>query len=115
MPNIAFYQRRREALLKRLARLSPFLGGSLVLAGRVCGYPRCACASGKKHPTYYLTWSKKQKTRTLYIPLDLLKEAQNWVEEYQKLKWIIGQMNDVQRQILRRYVKEKRVKAKKKS
>ena len=31
--NISFLKKRRQALLKRLARLSPFLGGSLVLAG----------------------------------------------------------------------------------
>lgn len=113
--NIAFLKRRRQALLKRLARLSPFLGGSLVLAGRVCGYPKCACAKGKKHPTYYLTWARDKKTRTLYIPLGLLKETQDWVTEYKNLKWIINQMNEVQRQILSRYVKEKRAKARKKT
>ena len=111
----AFYKRKRQGLLTKLGKMAPFLGGSLVLAGRVCGYPQCACAKGKKHPTYYLTWAKKKKTQTLYVPLDLLEEAREWVAEYHKLKWIIGQMNEVQRQILKRYVKEKRAKAKKKT
>lgn len=110
--NIAFYKRKREALLKKIAKTGYLLGGSLVLAGRVCGYPNCACAKGKKHPTYYLTWAHKKKTQTLYVPLDLLDEVKAAVEQHKRLKLLMDQMNKLQREIIRRYVKEKRGRAK---
>jgi len=110
---ISALERKRRGLLKRVAGLLPFLGGSLVLVGRVCGYHNCACAKGKKHPTYYVTWKEKKKTRTLYIPKDMLKEVKEWVREYERLREIIKKMNEVQRHILRRYVTEKRYKTKK--
>ena len=112
--SINYYKKRRETLLKKLGGPTPFLGSSsLVLVGRVCGYPNCACAKGKRHPTYYLTWKENKKTHTIYVPKDMLAETREWIREYKRIRKVMKQMNEIQRQILRGYVRDKKFKEKK--
>lgn len=113
--NIHAYERIRISLLKRLSKVGPFIKGSLVTIERPCGYPHCRCAKGPGHESFYLTYKWKAKTQTLYIPRGLETEVAQWTSEYQKLKMLIAQMDDTQKKIVRRYVKEKRAKAKKKA
>lgn len=115
LPNIRSLQRIRLALLKRLAKIGPFIKGSLVQIQRACGHPHCHCASGPGHSSYYLTYKYKAKTQTLYVPIDLEMEVRAWVETSQKLRLLMSKMDETQKKIIRRYVKEKRAKAKKKT
>lgn len=113
--NTRLLQKRREALLKKIAKLGPFIQGSVVQIQRCCGYPRCRCATGGPgHTSTYLTYAKKAKTHTLYIPIDLEEEVKQWSENNRQLKVLIRQMDEVQRRIISRYVKEKRGRAKQK-
>jgi len=102
--------RRRDALLKRLAATGPFMNGSLVRIQRTCGNTaHCHCGrGGPKHESLYLTCLEAGKTRTLYIPVDLEKEARRWSDDYRKLKVLIRQICELQRAIIRRHVLERR-------
>ena len=61
-------ERQRELLLRRLVDRPEFLRGSVVLMKRACGRPHCRrCASGKRHPTWVLTYSQAGKTQTVYV------------------------------------------------
>ena len=113
-PNIRSWERTRTGLLKRLAKIGPFIKGSLVEIHRACGNPNCSCARGMGHSGWYLTYKYKAKTQTLYVPVDLKQEVQAWVAEHQKLRLLMTRVDEMQKKIIRRYVKEKRRKAKKK-
>ena len=101
--------RRRDAQLKRLRRLGPFVNGSLVLIARTCGNSaHCRCSRGKKHVNTYLSYAAKGKTKMVYIPVDLEKEAHRWSAEYRELKEVVAEISDLQKEIIRRHVQERR-------
>lgn len=106
--NIRWLTARRDALLKRLGKLGPCMGGSLVLIERTCGNKaHCHCAKGPKHVSLYLTFAEKGKTRTLYVPVDLESEVRRWSQNHRDLKSLMGEVSDLSRAIIRRFVQER--------
>ena len=59
------FDKRRQARLKELARTGPFVEGSLVGVQ----HPRC------QHVAWRLTFKVKAKTRTVYVPVDMVEEV----------------------------------------
>ena len=108
--NINWLKRKREALLKELAATGPFVDGSIVKVRRKCGNKNCRCARGEKHECLYLMYKVKGITTGVYIPVDLEKEVKEWSQEYKRVKEIIREICRAQKSIIRRYVKEKRLK-----
>jgi NAD(P)H-flavin reductase len=110
--NIGWCVRKRGALIKELAKIQPFLRGSIVKIARVCGNTNCKCAKGEKHVSDYLTYRHKykRKTSTIYIPVAMVDEVRQWVDEYRRLQQIMEEICDIQRAIIRQYVTEKKPK-----
>lgn len=113
--NIRYWEMRRGALLKKMRGVGPFIKGSMVQIERQCGNANCRCAKGPGHLSYYLTYKEKAKTRTMYIPVGMEDDVREWVEEHRRLRAMMTKMDEIQKKIMRRYVTEKRSKAKKKS
>lgn len=58
--NIKWLERKRVALLKKLAASGPFVDGSVVKVRRRCGNKNCKCAlRGEKHESLYLMYKVK--------------------------------------------------------
>ena len=103
--------KKRTGLLKQLRTLGPMIDGSLVASERKCGNPNCSCATGKKHPTNILTYKpprthpgKPSKTKTLYVPVGLVQEVKKWSKECAKARYLIREVSDIQREIIRTHV-----------
>lgn len=111
--NRSFYIRKRDALLKRLRRVGPFVSGSMVVVSRRCGNPHCRCATGEKHKGYYLMYKVKGKTTAVYVPVDLVPEVKKWVREHRRLKRLIADISEQQKEVIRLYVRTKRKQFKK--
>lgn len=79
-------RRHIVARLKEFQPQGPVLAATLVLVQRRCGRPGCHCRKGQGHPTHYLTCKQHGKTRSVYVPQDLLKEVQSWIREHHRLK-----------------------------
>jgi len=106
--NIRWLTRRRDALLKRLRRVGPFVSGSLVLIARTCGNSaHCHCSRGDKHVSTYLSYAVKAKTKMVYIPVDLEKDVRRWSKDYRQLKAWMREICDLQRRIIRNHVGER--------
>lgn len=103
----------RDSRLKKLMKIKPFVSGSLGKTYRKCGKKNCKCARGKLHPGYQLTYKKKGKTETIYIPVDLHKEVKEWIAEYKRIKKLMEEISNLQKLIIRRHSKEKKAKGKK--
>jgi hypothetical protein len=59
----------RQAFLARLAGLWPALKGSLSQVRKPCIRPHCpACASGRKHLAYLLSFTLEGCRRCMYVP-----------------------------------------------
>lgn len=106
--NIKFYTRMRDARLKQLRKAEPFVSGSLVTITRRCGRDGCWCARGEGHPGYYLTYKRKGKTSTLYVPVGLAMEVNKWTKEYKRIKNLLREISELQKLIIRRYSQESR-------
>jgi hypothetical protein len=74
---------RRQAALRRIAQIGPFLEGSL------CSFKRPGC----KRPGWHLTFKQQAKTRTVYVPIDLVVEVKQWTRTYKQLKQLIREVS----------------------
>jgi hypothetical protein len=104
-------RRHLLARLKELHPKSPVLAASLVLVHRRCGRPGCHCQEGQGHPTHYLTCKQRGKTRTVYVPKDLLKEVQSWIREHQRLKKLTHHISQLALAQVQTHVTDRRRKA----
>lgn len=95
-------------MIKKLRKITPFIDGSTVKTARTCGNKEhCHCLTGDKHESYYLTYKEKQKTVSIYIPVDIEAQVQQWAKEYRRLKEIVKEVCRLQKAIIKNYVKEK--------
>jgi len=84
-----------DARVKKLKATGPVLAASLVIIRKQCGRPGCRCQRGQKHPGHYLTYKEKGKTRTVYVPLDLVEEVKGWIEEHRRLKRLTQEISQL--------------------
>jgi len=89
-------RRMLTSRLKRVALDQPVLAASLALVHKRCGQPACACHhGGPLHPAHHLTYKDAGKTRTVYVPQDLVAEVQAWVAGHQRLKQLLGEISQL--------------------
>ena len=110
--SIGILEKRRDAKIKQLQELGPVLQGSITTLKTTCGKPNCKCARGEKHTSTVLSKKVNGKTKSLYIPNDMVSEAKKWVMENKKLRKLQKEISDYNEQILKLYVKTKRAKEK---
>jgi hypothetical protein len=107
--NTAWIKRKRDSLVKKLASIRPFVDGSITKVKRRCGNKNCRCyLKGQKHESYYLMYKKKGVTKAVYIPVDIADEVIAWNKEYKRLKRIISEISRANKEIIARYVTEKK-------
>jgi hypothetical protein len=89
-------RRMLDRRLKQLAPAGPLLAASLAQVKKRCGQLSCSCHhGGPLHQAHHLTVSEGGKTRTVYVPQDLLTEVQQWVHEHQRLKSLIHEISQL--------------------
>lgn len=74
---------RRATALQRIGQIGPFLEGSL------CSFNRPGCVA----PGWHLTFKQRTKTRTVYVPMDLVPEVKQWTRTYKQLKKLIREVS----------------------
>jgi hypothetical protein len=89
---------RRQTALRRLAQIGPFLEGSL------CSFKRPGCQA----PGWHLTFKHKAKTRTVYVPMDLVPQVKQWTRTYQQLKKLIREVSRHSLALIHRHVANRR-------
>jgi len=88
----------RDAALRQLARIGPFLEGAL------CQFQRPGCAK----PGWHLTFKQKGRTRTVYVPMDLVPEVKKWNRAHKQLKKLIREVSRHSLAIIHRHVANQR-------
>jgi len=92
------HERLRATALRHIAQLGPFLEGSL------CQFQRPGCT----RPGWHLTFKQKNKTRTVYVPMDLVAEVKTWTLTYRQLKKLIRQVSRHSLGLIHRHVASRR-------
>jgi hypothetical protein len=106
--SIGVLETRRNALIKQLASVGPVLQGSFCQTKVTCGNPNCRCARGEKHISRQVTKKVRNKTKGLYIPVDMVEDVQAWTGEYRRAKNLLKEISDLNEQIVRAHVSSKR-------
>jgi uncharacterized protein DUF6788 len=88
-------KRMTEARVRQLTARGVALGASLVTIRRRCGRPGCHCAQGALHEGYYLTRAVAGKTRTVYVPRELVDEVRGWIAEHRRLKQVMRELTEL--------------------
>ncbi len=92
------HEARRDALLRKIAMTAPFIEGSLNAVRR----------RGCREPGWQLTWKEDGKTRTVYVPMDLVPEVKKWVAQHKKLKKLIREVTGNSLAIIRNHTARRR-------
>jgi len=97
-PVVNRFVTRREAVLRQIAGIGPFIEGTLVKL------PRKDC----RHVAHRLTFKVKGKTHAVYVPLDRVKDVEAWSREYKRLKKLIRTVTKASLGELHNHVRSRR-------
>ena len=81
---IRLLDEQRRNLLRQVLRPFPMVLGSLFQMRRQCGNPRCKCARGELHASWYLSRRREGKTKLTYIGRVVPDWLQKRVGRYQR-------------------------------
>ncbi|MFI5461591.1 MAG: DUF6788 family protein [Isosphaerales bacterium] len=102
-------RRMLDSRLKQFVPAGPILAASLAQVDKRCGQPSCSCHhGGPLHQAHHLTFSEGGKTRTVYVPQDLLKEVGSWVQEHQRLKILIREVSQLTLALIKGHVQDRK-------
>src|SRR5205085_10797184 len=98
----AFILRMLQHRLKKLATSSPILAASFGTYTHRCGRPSCRCHhGGPRHVGQHLTFKEAGKTRSVYVPKELLPEVRTWLAEHKRLKTLLQEIHQLSVALLR--------------
>ena len=103
--SMATLLRRRQALVKQVARLEPLiLRGSLIERYKRCGHPGCKCQQGRGHgPKYYLSVSQAGARPEMdYVPEQYSQQVSLYLQNFQKVRQALEEICNINRELLRR-------------
>ena len=97
-------ERTRRDKLARLGQDQPLIAGSL---NRVQRKDR----QGRTTTYYLLTFKEAGKTRSVYVPKEMVKEVKAWIRNYRRIKKTLAEISTLSIAVIRKYVPEKRADA----
>jgi len=100
-------RRMRDARLKKLAHVGPLVAATVVRQRVRCGRPGCRCARGQKHVKTAITQTVHGKTRTVYVPVDLVEEVRTWVAEHKRVKELLKEISDLTIALIRTHAEHR--------
>jgi hypothetical protein len=102
-------RRMIDSRLKQLTPTGPVLAATLVQTERHCGKPTCRCLrGGPKHPATHLTHKVQGKTRSTYVPKDLLQEVRAWIDEHKRIKRLLKEIHVLTWALVRGHARHRR-------
>ena len=96
--------------LKRLRKLQELGQDRALVAGSLNRVERHD-ASGRTTAYYLLTFKEAGKTRSVYVPKDLVKEVQSWIRTHRRVKQLLSEISTLSITIIQRHVPEKKASA----
>jgi hypothetical protein len=103
----------RSHLVRQLKRIGPdMIEGSVTVIRVTCGNPRCRCTRGEKHEKTILTRKVDGKTRSTYVPVELVDEVRRWNEQYKRARELLKEIAEVTEVIVRGHGRRQRAKKK---
>lgn len=96
---ILLLDEKRLSLIKQILRPLPMVSGSLYQMHRSCGNPRCKCARGELHSSWYLSTRKDKKTKLIYIGKIVPEWLSTCVLRYQSYQKKLAEIRKIDSEI----------------
>jgi hypothetical protein len=101
-----------QARLSRLGSDQPLLAATLTEVRKRCGRKTCHCATGGElHTAWHLTYKDEGKTRTVYVPQDLLDDVRSWIDNHKRHKDLLAEIHQLTVALIKSHTRHKRRKA----
>ncbi len=97
-------EKKRLRKLQELGQDRPLVAGSLNRVQR-------RNAQGRTTVYHLLTFKEAGKTRSVYVPKDLVKEVQSWIRKHRRVKQVLAEISTLSIAIIQRHVSQKRTSA----
>jgi len=97
-------EQKRLHKLQELGQDRPLVAGSLNRIER-------QDASGRTTVYHLLTFKEEGKTRSVYVPKDLVKEVQSWIRNHRRVKELLSEISTLSIAMIQRHVTQKRTRA----
>jgi len=92
----ALIRRMLQHRPKELATSSPVLAASFGTYTHRGGRPEGRChRGGPLHTGQHLTFKEHGKTRSVYVPKELLPEVRSWLAEHRRLKALLHEIHQL--------------------
>ena len=102
-------RRMLDGRLKKVALDKPVLAASLARVNKRCGQPSCACHhGGPLHQAHHLSFKGRGKTRTVYVPLDLVDEVRSWLDEHKRIKQLLHEISQLSLALVQTHARTKK-------
>lgn len=96
---ILLLNQKRLSLIRTLLQPLPMISGSLYQMHRPCGNPRCKCARGQLHSSWYLSKRKDKKTNLIYIGKIVPEWLSTRVLRYQSYQKTLAEIRKIDSEI----------------
>ena len=101
-----------DCRLKKLASTSPVLAASLNAYTHRCGRAGCRCHhGGPLHTGQHLTFKENGKTRSVYVPQELLPEVRSWLAEHKRIKQLLQEIHQLSLALVQTHARHRKRKA----
>lgn len=101
-----------KARLARLHSLEPMLAATLTEVHKRCGRKTCRCrTAGELHTAWHLTHKVEGKTRSVYVPLELLDDVRSWILNHKQHKTLLAEIHLLTLALVRTHVRTRKLKA----
>ena len=86
-------EKKRNQLIKQLTECTNMIRGSITSVCSSCNRANCICTTPTKAKAYRLTYKDiDQKTKTIYVRKEKLREAKKRISNFKQCKKIIDQL-----------------------
>jgi len=100
-----------DARRARLVPTKPVLAATLSQIRKRCGRPSCHCYQGEPHTAWHLSYKVDGKSRTVYVPLDLVEEVRSWITEHKRIKKTLAEIHILTVALIKTHATTKKRKA----
>jgi hypothetical protein len=94
-------EKRRLRKLQELGQDRPLVAGSLNRVER-------RDDSGRTTVYHLLTFKEQGKTRSVYVPKDLVKEVRSWIRNHRRIKQMLSEISTLSIGIIQGHVAQQR-------
>ena len=110
-------EQRIRARTKQLGECSLSISGSLSKIARKCGRENCRCADdpSARHAAHLLTSKVRGKTKSVYVPVELVEEVDGWTRERKKIKRLLKEIDELAERLIRQHVPAERARSRNRS